>query len=97
MRAVVYDKPFTVTVREVEKPKILHPDDIIVKGKPCVPQFVLPLSASCATSDDNMHLWKVGSDVQTFSHCSSICVLSDLHMYEGRTAAQSGIVFGHEK
>ena len=32
MRAVVYDKPFTVTVREVEKPKILHPDDIIVKG-----------------------------------------------------------------
>lgn len=33
MRAVVYDKPFTVTVREVEKPRILHPDDIIVKGK----------------------------------------------------------------
>jgi threonine dehydrogenase-like Zn-dependent dehydrogenase len=33
MRAVVYDKPFSVTVREVEKPTILHPDDIIVKGE----------------------------------------------------------------
>lgn len=32
MRAVVYDKPFTVTVRDVAKPIILHPDDIIVKG-----------------------------------------------------------------
>ncbi|KDR69877.1 hypothetical protein GALMADRAFT_255730 [Galerina marginata CBS 339.88] len=60
MRAVVYDKPFTVTIREVEKPKILHPDDIIVK-------------------------------VTTTCICGS-----DLHMYEGRTAAQSGIVFGHE-
>jgi threonine dehydrogenase-like Zn-dependent dehydrogenase len=27
---------------------------------------------------------------------SCICG-SDLHMYEGRTAAQAGIVFGHEK
>ncbi|KAF7296784.1 Glutathione-independent formaldehyde dehydrogenase [Mycena indigotica] len=60
MRAVVYDKPFKVTVREVEKPKILHPDDVIVK-----------VTTSC------------------------ICG-SDLHMYEGRTAAQAGIVFGHE-
>jgi hypothetical protein len=33
MRAVVYDKPFSVSVREVEKPTILHPDDIIVKGQ----------------------------------------------------------------
>ncbi|KAJ7776020.1 hypothetical protein DFH07DRAFT_73880 [Mycena maculata] len=60
MRAVVYDKAFSVSVREVEKPKILHPDDIIVK-----------VTTSC------------------------ICG-SDLHMYEGRTAAQAGIVFGHE-
>ncbi|KAF9047684.1 hypothetical protein BJ165DRAFT_1467690 [Panaeolus papilionaceus] len=60
MRAVVYDKPFTVTIREVEKPKILHPDDVIVK-------------------------------VTTTCICGS-----DLHMYEGRTGAQAGIVFGHE-
>jgi hypothetical protein len=32
MRAVVYDKPFSVSVQEVPKPKILHPDDIIVRG-----------------------------------------------------------------
>ncbi|EGN92559.1 hypothetical protein SERLA73DRAFT_146976 [Serpula lacrymans var. lacrymans S7.3] len=60
MRAVVYDKPFTVSVQEVEKPKITHPDDIIVK-------------------------------VTTTCICGS-----DLHMYEGRTGAQPGIVFGHE-
>ncbi|KAJ7895151.1 hypothetical protein B0H14DRAFT_2681436 [Mycena olivaceomarginata] len=53
MRAVVYDKPFSVSVREVEKPTILHPDDIIVK-------------ATCTCT-------------------------------KARTAAQAGIVFGHEK
>ncbi|KII91390.1 hypothetical protein PLICRDRAFT_696458 [Plicaturopsis crispa FD-325 SS-3] len=60
MRAVVYEKPFKVSVQQVERPKITHPDDIIVK-------------------------------VTTTCVCGS-----DLHMYEGRTAAQSGIVFGHE-
>ena len=33
MRAVVYKGPFEVAVEEVEKPKILHPDDIIVRSK----------------------------------------------------------------
>ncbi|KIJ63015.1 hypothetical protein HYDPIDRAFT_113519 [Hydnomerulius pinastri MD-312] len=60
MRAVVYDQPFSVTIKEVPKPVITHPDDIIVK-------------------------------VTTTCICGS-----DLHMYEGRTAAQAGIVFGHE-
>ncbi|KAF7775608.1 hypothetical protein Agabi119p4_4001 [Agaricus bisporus var. burnettii] len=60
MRAVVYEKPFSVVIRDVEKPKIVHPDDVIVK-----------VTTSC------------------------ICG-SDLHMYEGRTAAEPGIVFGHE-
>lgn len=60
MQAVVYDGPFSVSVRDVPKPKILHTDDVIVR-------------------------------VTTTCICGS-----DLHMYEGRTAAQSGIVFGHE-
>lgn len=60
MRAVVYDKPFSVSIQEVPKPTIVHPNDVIVK-----------VTTSC------------------------ICG-SDLHMYEGRTAAQPGIVFGHE-
>lgn len=33
MRAVVYDKPFSVSVQKVKKPVIEHPDDIIVKGE----------------------------------------------------------------
>ncbi|TGJ83746.1 hypothetical protein E0Z10_g5042 [Xylaria hypoxylon] len=57
MKAVNYVGPFKVQVQEVEKPKIEHPDDIIVKAAICG---------------------------------------SDLHMYEGRTAAQPGFTFGHE-
>jgi glutathione-independent formaldehyde dehydrogenase len=60
MKAVVYEKPFTVAVREVDDPRIQHPNDVIVR---------ITSSAICG---------------------------SDLHMYEGRTAAQPGIVFGHE-
>ncbi|MER8156418.1 glutathione-independent formaldehyde dehydrogenase [Streptomyces sp. NPDC094472] len=60
MKAVVYEKPYAVAVRDVEDPRIEHPNDVIVR----------------VTS-------------------SAICG-SDLHMYEGRTAAEPGIVFGHE-
>ncbi|MGX4692028.1 glutathione-independent formaldehyde dehydrogenase [Streptomyces sp. JNUCC 63] len=60
MKAVVYEKPFNVTVRDVDDPQIQHPNDVIVR----------------VTS-------------------TAICG-SDLHMYEGRTAAEAGIVFGHE-
>lgn len=31
MKAVHYEKPFEVSVREVPVPKIEHPDDVIVK------------------------------------------------------------------
>lgn len=60
VKAVVYEKPFSVAVREVEDPQIQHPNDVLVR----------------VTS-------------------TAICG-SDLHMYEGRTAAEPGIVFGHE-
>jgi glutathione-independent formaldehyde dehydrogenase len=60
MRAVVYQKPFEVSVEEVPDPRIEQPNDVIVR-----------ITSSC------------------------ICG-SDLHMYEGRTAAEPGIVFGHE-
>jgi glutathione-independent formaldehyde dehydrogenase len=60
MKAVVYEKPFSVKVAEVDDPGIQHPNDVVVR----------------VTS-------------------SAICG-SDLHMYEGRTAAEAGIVFGHE-
>ncbi|MFI8348471.1 glutathione-independent formaldehyde dehydrogenase [Streptomyces sp. NPDC085596] len=60
MKAVVYERPFSVTVTEVDDPEIQHPNDVIVR---------ITSSAICG---------------------------SDLHMYEGRTAAEPGIVFGHE-
>lgn len=60
MKAVVYKGPFTVAVEDVEKPRIQHPNDVIVR---------ITSTAICG---------------------------SDLHMYEGRTAAEPGIVFGHE-
>lgn len=60
MKAVHYEGPFKVSVKEVELPRIQHPDDVIVK-------------------------------VTTAAICGS-----DLHMYQGRTAAEAGLVFGHE-
>lgn len=60
MKAVHYEGPFKVSVKEISLPKIEHPDDVIVK-------------------------------VTTAAICGS-----DLHMYQGRTAAESGLVFGHE-
>jgi glutathione-independent formaldehyde dehydrogenase len=60
MKAVVYEKPFSVVIKDAPDPQIKHPNDAIVK-----------ITSTC------------------------ICG-SDLHMYEGRTAADAGIVFGHE-
>ncbi|KAK4694925.1 glutathione-independent formaldehyde dehydrogenase, partial [Lecanoromycetidae sp. Uapishka_2] len=60
MKAVHYEKPFEVSVKEVPLPKIEHPDDAIIK-------------------------------VTTAAICGS-----DLHMYQGRTAAEAGLIFGHE-
>ncbi len=60
MKAVVYKGPFHVAVEDVQRPKLQHPDDAIVR-------------------------------ITTTAICGS-----DLHMYEGRTAAKPGIVFGHE-
>jgi glutathione-independent formaldehyde dehydrogenase len=60
MKAVVYEKPYHMQVKNVPDPKIEHPCDVIVK---------ITSTAICG---------------------------SDLHMYEGRTAAEPGIVFGHE-
>lgn len=60
MKAVHYEGPFKVSVKDVELPQIQHPDDVIVK---------VTTSAICG---------------------------SDLHMYQGRTAAEAGLVFGHE-
>lgn len=60
MKAVHYEGPFKVSVKEIPRPKLEHPDDCLIK-------------------------------VTTTCICGS-----DLHMYQGRTAAQSGLVFGHE-
>lgn len=60
MKAVHYEGPFKVSVKDVDLPKLEHPDDVIVK-------------------------------VTTAAICGS-----DLHMYQGRTAAEAGLVFGHE-
>jgi len=60
MKALVYKGPNKVAIEDVDRPKLLHSNDVIVK-------------------------------VTTAAICGS-----DLHMYEGRTAAEAGIVFGHE-
>src|SRR5699024_11263462 len=60
MKAVVYERPFEVEVRDVPDRRVESPTDVVVR---------ITTSAICG---------------------------SDLHMYEGRTDAEPGIVFGHE-
>jgi hypothetical protein len=88
MRAVVYEKPFVVSVHQVPKPKILHPDDIIVKGAYATYNLSLNFLISFIIKKPILRLHQ---PVTTTCICGS-----DLHMYEGRTAAEAGIVFGHE-
>jgi glutathione-independent formaldehyde dehydrogenase len=60
MKAVVYDGPREVVVKDVPDAKIEHPTDVLVK-------------------------------ITTTNICGS-----DLHMYEGRTDLEQGMVLGHE-
>ncbi|HET7013309.1 MAG TPA: glutathione-independent formaldehyde dehydrogenase [Streptosporangiaceae bacterium] len=60
MKAVVYEGPYQVVVREVDDPVISEPNDAIIQ-------------------------------ITTTNICGS-----DLHMYEGRTGAEAGMVMGHE-
>ncbi|CAJ37392.1 glutathione-independent formaldehyde dehydrogenase [Methanocella arvoryzae] len=60
MEAVVYTGPGSVAVKDIPRPQIEHPTDVILR---------LTSSAICG---------------------------SDLHMYDGHTDAQPGLVFGHE-
>jgi glutathione-independent formaldehyde dehydrogenase len=60
MKAVVYEGPYKVAVREIDDPVIAEPNDAIIQ-------------------------------ITTTNICGS-----DLHMYEGRTAAETGMVMGHE-
>jgi glutathione-independent formaldehyde dehydrogenase len=60
MKAVIYEGPYKVAVREIDDPAISEPNDAII-------------------------------EITTTNICGS-----DLHMYEGRTAAETGLVMGHE-
>lgn len=75
MKAVHYEGPFKVSVKEIPKPKLQHPDDAIIK----------------VTTSGELRLKKARKTLVDDS--LAICG-SDLHMYQGRTAAESGLVFG---
>lgn len=77
MKAVHYEKPFKVSVKEVELPKIEHPDDAIIK-------VTTAGASSTPLTNPAAH---------GLTAITAICG-SDLHMYQGRTAAESGLVFG---
>lgn len=83
MKAVNYSGPFKVTVQDVEKPGIEHPDDVIVK-----------VTTSGERSEEMQPAELPGHSYSEMLTCIAICG-SDLHMYEGRTGAQPGITFGY--
>lgn len=76
MKAVHYENPYKVSVKEVPLPKLEHPDDAIIKVT----------TAGTISS----HLPRMAKLTNSLL---AICG-SDLHMYQGRTAAESGLIFG---
>ena len=88
MKALHYEGPFKVSVKEVALPKIEHPDDVVIKvttAGMCGPSSLLVSLKLFLRSLVSKLTWSF----------SAICG-SDLHMYQGRTAAESGLIFGHE-
>lgn len=77
MKAVHYEQPFKVSVKEVEIPQIEHPDDAIIK---------------VTTAGSSLTLF-INPTAHALTTSIAICG-SDLHMYQGRTAAESGLIFG---
>lgn len=57
MKAVHYEKPFEVNVKEVPLPKIEHPDDAIIKVTTAGMQFVYPNRASHSLMNLTSYLW----------------------------------------
>ena len=93
MRAVVYDGPFKVSIQNVEKPEIQHPNDVIVKSTLSLVSYpIIRLTWSPLPSHDLLHLWQVEYLISHVLPLLTAIKLSDLHMYEGRTAAEAGIV-----
>lgn len=82
MKAVHYEGPFKVSVKDVPLPKIEHPDDVIIK---------VTTAGMCIRGV----LLREKSNKTDGGATTAICG-SDLHMYQGRTAAEAGLVFGHE-
>lgn len=72
MRAVVYDGPFKVSVQEVEKPKIQHPCDVIVRSK-----FYRPLSRPWLCSDGGYQSRRAASAEGLFLCCIMPMTLTD--------------------
>ncbi|KAJ5410050.1 Alcohol dehydrogenase superfamily zinc-type [Penicillium crustosum] len=72
MKALNYIGPYQVRVEDVERPKLEHPDDVIVK-------------VTTSLGKEREGRW-AGTLKLTVPHS----------MYEGRTAAEPGITFGHE-
>ena len=68
MRAVVYDGPFKVSVREVEKPKIQHPCDVIVKSmSPVLMTVLVSMLLMAVDSHNELHLWQVGNLISSLA------------------------------
>jgi hypothetical protein len=95
MKAVNYHGPFQVKVQEIEKPKIEHPDDVIVK----VTTVSFPSRQAMSGHVEANTIFSRPSAAPTFSELNARKTkdqkcLQESSMYEGRTAAEAGITFG---
>ena len=83
-----------VSVKEIPRPSIQHPDDAIIKvttagsclSLQLITVLMCHLLAICGSGNNDFAQFALLINYVDFS--------KDLHMYQGRTAAEKGLVFG---
>lgn len=98
MKALNYIGPYQVRVEDVERPKLEHPDDVIVKVTTVSNQWT-PLRKFWANRNRRLRYAaltcskSLGKERE--GRWAGTLKLTVPHsMYEGRTAAEPGITFG---
>ena len=97
MKAVHYEGPFSVSVREIEIPKIQHPDGMKYPDGCRMLKLTKFLDVVIkVTTSGTLRRFRMSGFLEN-QHAKAISTAicgSDLHMYQGRTAAEKGLVFG---
>jgi len=73
MKALHYDGPFKVSIKEIPKPKLQHPDDVIVKVTTSCKQ--IPHNGGSGHSRIVHNVYNANADLQAFADLSKLALV----------------------